>query len=265
MNDRNDRTPLGGGETRLRWARIAPGFPLWAQCALGLALIALPMIFLDEALYMYARSLDRAVIRAANVLTRIGDAKWVLVGLAVLLAGAVLIRPRNPDGARAATVNRLIRGCLFVFASVAFTGILVNILKPVFGRARPKLFDQLGPHAFDPLSFGYDFASFPSGHSTTIFALAVALAFLLPRAKAPLLLVAAFFACTRIVLGAHYLSDVIAGAFMSALAVAWLRHWFAGRGVLFAAAGDGRIGLRENAVRIPLAGRRETANEGDES
>ena len=63
-------------------------------------------------------------------------------------------------------------------------------------------------------------ASFPSGHATSAFAAAVALALLVPRAGWWALPLAALVAYSRVYLGVHYWSDVIAGAIVGA-AVAW--------------------------------------------
>ena len=63
-------------------------------------------------------------------------------------------------------------------------------------------------------------ASFPSGHATTAFAAAVALSLLVPRWRWWALGLAAIVAYSRVYLGVHYWSDVIAGAIIGA-AVAW--------------------------------------------
>ena len=63
-------------------------------------------------------------------------------------------------------------------------------------------------------------ASFPSGHATTAFAAAVALTLLVPRAGWWALPLAAVVAYSRVYLGVHYWSDIIAGALLGA-SVAW--------------------------------------------
>jgi undecaprenyl-diphosphatase len=62
--------------------------------------------------------------------------------------------------------------------------------------------------------------SFPSGHATTAFAAAVALALLVPRWRWWALAFAAVVAYSRVYLGVHYWSDIVAGALLGA-AVAW--------------------------------------------
>lgn len=89
------------------------------------------------------------------------------------------------------------------------TGILVQILKHLIGRARPRLTETLlvvGPS----LKSGYD--SFPSGHTATAFCLAYILSRYCPRYTAVGYLFAAVVGFYRIDGLAHFPSDVLAGA-----------------------------------------------------
>jgi membrane-associated phospholipid phosphatase len=56
----------------------------------------------------------------------------------------------------------------------------------------------------------------PSGHAATSFAGAVVLTYLLPRAAPFLFLLAAAIAFSRVYVGVHYPSDVVAGAALGA-------------------------------------------------
>jgi len=96
---------------------------------------------------------------------------------------------------------------------------IADLIKWVVGRTRPNI-DRLT---------GFNGPSFPSGHATTAAATFAAFALLAgmrrsSRAKAALAAVAAALAvgiaCTRVFLGVHWLTDVLAG-----LALGWA--WFA--------------------------------------
>ena len=79
------------------------------------------------------------------------------------------------------------------------TGVIVWGMKEIIGRKRP-LDDVVGNPAF------------PSGHTAYAFAGATLLAARYPKLRIPLYLGAGLVGVTRIYLGRHYASDVIAGA-----------------------------------------------------
>ena len=95
----------------------------------------------------------------------------------------------------------------------ALAGIAVfQALKRFTGRRRPC---EIEPHCWAQL-LPPDQFSFPSGHSITAFAVAIALSLFYPVARAPLLFCAGSVAASRVVLGMHFLSDVVAGSVLGA-------------------------------------------------
>ncbi|GHS99254.1 hypothetical protein FACS189421_09360 [Bacteroidia bacterium] len=106
-----------------------------------------------------------------------------------------------------------------VFASVALSGALTWLLKGLVGRARPIIFDFWERTGFAFGTFGNDYYdSMPSGHATAAFAGLVVLGMLFPRAKPYTWMAATVVAISRIPLGAHWPSDILAGAFIGMLA-----------------------------------------------
>jgi undecaprenyl-diphosphatase len=106
----------------------------------------------------------------------------------------------------AATVAAL-RGRPRIFVLVAIAdlaaSVAANVLQRLFERRRPDVSRLLAlPHSH----------SFPSGHASTSFACATVLALLEPRLRVPALLLAAAVAFSRLYVGVHYPTDVIAGA-----------------------------------------------------
>ncbi len=109
------------------------------------------------------------------------------------------------------------RYAFFVFSSVALSGIAVNILKIIFARYRPKMLFSENLYGFSWFDIGYNLASFPSGHTTIAFAAMVSLSFVWSKFRYIFLSIAALIGFSRIVLGAHYLSDVLAGALLGSI------------------------------------------------
>lgn len=104
-----------------------------------------------------------------------------------------------------------------VLTSLAYTysSVIVQILKRIFDSPRPsKFFEGLNPIRTIEGYPLYEFHSFPSGHSTNAFTLAVVLAFILPNRKLHWVIipVAILTAFSRVYLSQHFFQDVFAGA-----------------------------------------------------
>ena len=98
-------------------------------------------------------------------------------------------------------------------------------LKKATGRKRPC---ALEPHCWATL-LPPDQFSFPSGHTITAFAVAVSLSLFYPDLLIGLLFCALSVAASRILLGMHFLSDVLAGAAIGT-ALAYGSVWLVLRG-----------------------------------
>jgi undecaprenyl-diphosphatase len=81
----------------------------------------------------------------------------------------------------------------------------------------------------------------PSGHATTAYAAAVAIGAVWPRARVPMWIFAGVIALSRVVITAHYVSDVIAAAFVGAFGAILVRNWFAARRLGFVAKPGGAV------------------------
>src|SRR5437899_2958990 len=93
-------------------------------------------------------------------------------------------------------------------ASAALAGVAVfKILKSLSHRQRPC---QLEPHCWSKV-LPPDRFSFPSGHTMTASSIALVLTYFYPSLEFALIFLAISIALSRIVLGMHFLSDVLAG------------------------------------------------------
>ncbi len=105
---------------------------------------------------------------------------------------------------------------LYLCAAVASTGVAVNGLKLLFARARPDFPLYEGIHGFCNYShmFLVKSFSFPSGHTVTAFTAATALGYMLPRLRVLWYMCAFLVAFSRVMTTVHFLSDVLAGAWL---------------------------------------------------
>jgi undecaprenyl-diphosphatase len=187
--------------------------------ALVAALVVACVALLDRPAALWAHGLGHGAVKLFKRVTVLGSSVPYLVATALL---APLLH-WGFGRARAA------RRALFVFVAVAVSGLAVDVAKVLFGRWRPKaLFEDPARYGFDFLSYGYVHNSFPSGHAATAGAVACALTLLFPRWAALWLGAGALVAASRVVVGAHYPGDVVAGFWFGAvvaLALAGAR-WF---------------------------------------
>ena len=105
----------------------------------------------------------------------------------------------------------------FLFSAVAASGIITDIIKWIAGRYRPSELFEHGLYGFDFLHIDRALTSFPSGHTATAFALATAIIYFWPKMAFIVGIFATLIGISRVMIGAHYPSDVIAGALMGVL------------------------------------------------
>jgi lipid A 4'-phosphatase len=117
----------------------------------------------------------------------------------------------------------------FFFAAIAASGLTVDLLKIVVGRTRPKLLFADGIYDFGWFGLRADDWSWPSGHAATAAAVVTALWCLWPRPLYLYVAAAALVAFSRVVTGAHYLSDVIAGAAIAVVVTRGVAFWLTPR------------------------------------
>lgn len=107
-----------------------------------------------------------------------------------------------------------------IFVSFATSGIFAQVLKAFISEGRPAMFlkNSNYPYFIDHVTL-HNFHSFPSGHTTSAFALVAILAFALKNKKyaIPLVALGAMVGYSRIYLGQHFLLDVTVGSFIGVI------------------------------------------------
>lgn len=148
---------------------------------------------------------------------------YIAIGVPVAMAVAAWVK----------NDKELLKDAIYVGTTVAGTFVLTYGMKYLFDRDRPFVTypDQVHPYSYESSP------SFPSGHTSTAFALATSLCIKYPKwyVIAPSALWACSVGVSRMNEGVHYPSDVLAGAAIGAgCAVAniyinrWLNQWLFG-------------------------------------
>jgi undecaprenyl-diphosphatase len=224
---------------RFREGRLLPPrrrLALWGIA--GTALVAFCMIALDARGVTFAAGLPLWVVDTFNEITDYGRSGWTLIPIACLIVVAAILCTPAAGRTTALVLTSLIVRLEFLFLAIALPGLFVTIVKGFIGRMRPS---ELGPFAYSPWSWQHKFASLPSGHSAAAFALAIALGLLWPKARVPVWIFAAVIGLSRIVIHAHFVSDVVAAAFVGGFGAILVRNWFAARRLAFVPGRDGAV------------------------
>ena len=181
--------------------------------AIALAVLGVVSLFWDLEISRLATSIKiPGDVRKA---IHLSEAFAHFSGVVVILGTLLIVDTKNRV--------RLIQACMLVTTS----GVVSNAAKYIIPRYRPHSIGEASisiPSSWEtwgvPWSgswFEEAVRSFPSGHSATAVALAIALSFIYPRGRWVFALLA-FMACLqRLVSGAHFLSDIIAGSDIAVL------------------------------------------------
>lgn len=135
------------------------------------------------------------------------------------------IFPNLPAFKNAPWIVRMKTWALNFFICLITSGLALHLGKNIFGRQRPHKSPDFNPFVFEPFSFHWDLHSMPSGHAQVSFTVAALVAVLFPKKKWWIYVIATLVAFTRVVTHAHFLSDIIAGAYLgygTSLLTLWL-------------------------------------------
>jgi membrane-associated phospholipid phosphatase len=175
-----------------------------------------------------------------RLFTDLGKAALVLWILAAMLFAVAIVAPRL-QGIRQSRLLKFGTHLEYLFLAVLVPVLAGEVVKWIVGRGRPFVGGKANAFNFAHFAGTEAYASFPSAHAITSFALAFAVCAVWPRARIPMLLYAILIAGSRLVLLAHHPSDVVAGALVGVVGAMCVRYWFAARRLGFAIAQDGAI------------------------
>jgi membrane-associated phospholipid phosphatase len=176
---------------------------------------------LDIRISYYFRSINPLVEILFRYITSLGKSTWYLIiSMIMFLASRYVYK--NYLAANKA---------IFIFLTIAISGIINDIIKYCLGRYRPNalFYDHL--YGFGFFGHSYSMTSFPSGHANTITAVMLASYFLIPKYRWLYIVIAVSVIASRVVLCEHYLSDVVFGAYLAILTTVHLKSVFVRRDI----------------------------------
>lgn len=231
---------------------VASGWILVATLVLVASLLPF-----DPALSERAQGLSPSVVEFNRRITDLGAFRWMIYGSGFLVIAAYIaqsVHLRKTLSAKMKTAGRL---SLYLFLTIGSASALVHLLKFLIGRARPELLIDYGAYNLTPFTGDNLFESFPSGHSAAIGAFCGAFAMLVPRLRPYLAGLALLIGMSRVVVGAHYPSDVAAGLLLGLWIALMMAFIFTRWNWLF------RIDARGWPIPKYSQGKRPPRNNGD--
>ena len=202
----------------------------WNWILIG-ALITLVCVFagifgLDQVLYSWIHNTqcnpwtmgDGFWCGAAFVLGKIFSTKvWFFASVLAVLTFFIYKAVTNENDFRFAFVKIKNSYAFYLLCSVVMAIFATGFFKVLIGRSRPIMYEALNETFFVPGTLESVFNSMPSGHTAVSFAGLVMLGMLHPRIKWATWTLAIIIGVSRVYIGAHWVGDVVFGAFIGML------------------------------------------------
>ncbi len=157
-------------------------------------------------------------------ITNLGDSFWyfltfiILFFLNFLLSKTKLVLEKHQN-----YIKHFSLACIVYLLT---TGIVTQILKHLIGRHRPNHTNLIENFGFDFFTTNSNFHSFPSGHASTIFIISLIAGALLPKLRYFFYIFAIIVSLSRVVVGAHYTTDIVAGGLVAVIVFKSLNYYF---------------------------------------
>ena len=156
-------------------------------------------VFLDTNIDIYIKQFFTSI-------TTLGDSFWIFSSCILVCFFSFFLKDKN------IFYKKIFFNSFFLLSATLITGLITQIIKHLIGRPRPN--HTLG-EGFNFLNFDSSFHSFPSGHTSTIFIVALVFSMFTPRLKYFYFCCASIIALSRVIVGAHFLTDIIGGVIVS--------------------------------------------------
>ncbi len=157
-------------------------------------------------------------------ITKLGSSSWYF---AISFIGFIVFYLNNKlQIIKFKKSNKIVNFFISSFFYILTVGIITQIVKHIIGRPRPNYTDFDNTFEFNYFTFESNFHSFPSGHSSTIFIVCFILIAAFPRLKYFFYFLATIVALSRVVVGAHFFTDIVAGAVLALITFKALEVFF---------------------------------------
>ena len=156
-------------------------------------------------------------------ITNLGNSAWYFAVLFFILIILLISKKYN-------IINNSLRknflgSIKFSLLYLLLTGLITQILKIAFGRARPNYTNFENNLNLDFFTIDPHFHSFPSGHSSTIFCIVIIMGLLLPKIRFFFYLAGLLIAVSRVLVGAHFITDIFAGLLVAIISYKILKNF----------------------------------------
>ena len=173
---------------------------------------------LDLGLYNYFKDFNKSINGVYlkeffEDITRLGSSSWYF---AISIIGLGVVYLNNKLGfVKIDKQKKISNFFISSFFYILVVGIVTQVLKHIVGRPRPNHTNFEDSFGFNFFTFDSNFHSFPSGHSSTIFIVCFILVATFPKLKYFFYFLASVIAVSRVVVGAHFFTDIVAGAILA--------------------------------------------------
>lgn len=195
-----------------------------------LTIILLVAIFFDKSVSNFFTAAPETVISVFKWTTDVGKSDWMLIPTLLIWLLTPFIGFLGLKYSAYWKLRAITGLSGFMFLAIGLPGLATNLMKRAIGRARPLHLEELGTTYFQPhlsMEKAWTFQSFPSGHAATSFAAAMVVFLLAGRRWGILAFaVASFVALSRLVVGAHFITDIVAGAFVGSMGALAVHHLY---------------------------------------
>ena len=168
--------------------------------------------FINSSLDIYLKDFFKQI-------TILGDSKWYFFLSLFVIVFCYILKKISYYNNQKKIIGICNNFSILLFLSLIITGLLTQLLKHAVGRPRPKYTSLNGGVEFNFFNLNSEFHSFPSGHTSTIFVVALVTILFLPKLKYFFIILAGIVASSRIIMGAHFFTDIVGGITVAYLGV----------------------------------------------